>query len=133
MLEEAEKKNVYAKLVNDDICHYLETSSYLFQIITASDVLTYFGDLTKVFVRTSKSLTPNGLFAFTVSENDYNDSDFFMAPSGRFVHSLNYVERALKSSGLRVLSQEQHILRNEAEKPVYGYVIVAQKPDLSAK
>lgn len=133
MLEEAEKKNVYAKLINDDICHYLETSSYLFQIITASDVLTYFGDLTKVFVRTSKSLTPNGLFAFTVSENDYNDSDFFMAPSGRFVHSLNYVERALKSSGLRVLSQEQHILRNEAEKPVYGYVIVAQKPDLSAK
>lgn len=132
MIEEAEKKDIYAKLVCDDICHYLETSSYLFQVICASDVLTYFGDLTKVFVRVSKSLTPAGLFVFTISENDYTDSDFFMAPSGRFVHSLNYVERALKSSGLKVLSQEQHILRNEAEKAVYGYVIVAQKPDLTA-
>jgi predicted TPR repeat methyltransferase len=133
MIEEAEKKNIYAHLVCDDICHYLETNSYLFQVITASDVLTYFGDLTKVFVRTSKSLTPGGLFVFTISENDYNDADFFMAPSGRFVHSLNYVERVVKSSGLKILSQEQHILRNEAEKPIYGYVIVAQKPDLTQK
>ena len=131
MLAEAEKKDIYSKLFCDDICHYLESSSYLFQVITASDVLTYFGDLSKVFVRVSKSLTPNGFFVFTVSENDYNEADFFLAPSGRFVHSLNYVERALKSSGLKVLSQEQHILRNEAEKAVYGYVIVAQKPDLS--
>ncbi|MBR3501484.1 MAG: tetratricopeptide repeat protein [Alphaproteobacteria bacterium] len=133
MLAEAEKKNVYAKLICDDICHYLETSSYLFQVITASDVLTYFGDLTKVFVRTSKSLTPGGVFVFTVTENDFNDNDFFMAPSGRFVHSLAYVERVLKSAGLKIISQEQHILRNEAEKAVYGYVIVAQKPDLSKK
>lgn len=130
MLAEAEKKDIYYKLFCDDICHYLETGSYLFQVITASDVLTYFGDLSKVFVRVSKSLTPGGLFVFTVSENDYNESDFFLAPSGRFVHSLNYVERALKSSGLKVLSQNKHILRNEAEKPVYGYVVVAQKPDL---
>ncbi len=133
MLAEAKKKNIYSHLVCDDICHYLETSSYLFQVICAADVLTYFGDLTKVFVRTSKSLVQGGLFVFTVSENDYNDSDYFMAPSGRFVHSLNYVERALKSSGLKILSQEQHILRNEAEKAVYGYVIVAQKPDLTAR
>ena len=133
MLDEAEKKKVYSSLVCDDICNYLETGSYLFQVITAADVLTYFGDLTKVFVRVSKSLAPNGLFVFTISENNYNDSDFFMAPSGRFVHSLGYVERALKSSGLKVLSQEQHILRNEAEKAIHGYVIVAQKPDLSQK
>ena len=133
MLIQAEKKDIYSKLCCDDICHYLETSSYLFQVITASDVLTYFGDLSKVFVRVSKSLTPNGFFVFTVSENNYNESDFFLAPSGRFVHSVKYVERALKSSGLKLVSQEQHILRNEAEKAVYGYVIVAQKPNLMNK
>jgi len=133
MLEEAENKKIYSAVVCDDICHYLENNSYLFQVITASDVLTYFGDLTKVFVRVSKSLVAGGLFVFTISENNYNESDFFMAPSGRFVHSLGYVERALKSSGLKLLSQEQHILRNEAEKAIYGYVIVAQKPELNAK
>lgn len=49
-------------MICDDICHYMETTEYYFHVIVASDVLTYFGDLTKVFVRVSKSLTPSGLF-----------------------------------------------------------------------
>jgi predicted TPR repeat methyltransferase len=128
MLAEAEKKKIYAQLVCDDICHYMETSDYLFHVITAADVLTYFGDLTKVFVRVSKSLTPDGLFAFTVSENNLSKDDFFMAPSGRFLHSPEYVERVLKSVGLNPIYTERRVLRNEAEIPVYGYVIVARKP-----
>ncbi|MBQ7633790.1 MAG: methyltransferase domain-containing protein [Alphaproteobacteria bacterium] len=131
MLEIAEQKEVYAQLICDDICHYMENSEYFFHIMTAADVLTYFGDLTKVFVRIWRSLTPDGLFVFTFSENDFNKEDFFMAPSGRFVHSYSYVEKVLKSVGFKIISAEKHILRNEAEIPVYGYVIVARKPDLS--
>ena len=131
MLEIAEQKEVYAQLICDDICHYMENSEYFFHIMTAADVLTYFGDLTKVFVRIWRSLTPDGLFVFTFSENDFNNEDFFMAPSGRFVHSYSYVEKVLKSVGFKIISAEKHILRNEAEIPVYGYVIVARKPDLS--
>lgn len=131
MLEIAEQKNVYARLICDDICHYMENSEYFFHIMVASDVLTYFGDLTKVFVRIWRSLTPDGLFVFTFSENELNNEDFFMAPSGRFVHSFTYVEKVLKSVGFKVISAEKHILRNEAEVPVYGYVVVARKPDLS--
>ena len=111
----------------------MENSEYFFDVIVASDVLTYFGDLTKAFVRVSRSLTPDGLFVFTFSENELNKDDFYMAPSGRFVHNPSYVERVLKSAGLKVISSERHILRNEAEIPVYGYVTVAQKPDLTQK
>lgn len=131
MLELAREKKIYAQLLCDDICHYMETTEYYFHVIVASDVLTYFGDLTKVFVRVSKSLTPNGMFFFSVTENHYNDDDFFMAPSGRFVHNPNYVEKALKSTGLKVINCERHILRNEAESPVYGYIFTAVKPELS--
>ena len=131
MLEQAEEKKIYAQLICDDICHYMETTEYYFHVIVASDVLTYFGDLTKAFVRVSKSLTPGGMFFFTVSENHYNEDDFFMAPSGRFLHNPNYVEKALKSAGLKVLNCERHILRNEAESPVYGYIFAAAKPDLN--
>ncbi|MDO4162383.1 MAG: tetratricopeptide repeat protein [Pseudomonadota bacterium] len=131
MLDVAREKKIYAQLICDDICHYLETTSYFFHVEVASDVLTYFGDLTKVFVRVSKSLTPGGMFFFTVSENSVNEDDFFMVPSGRFVHNSNYVERVLKSAGLRVVSCERHILRNEAESPVYGYVFAAAKPELN--
>lgn len=133
MLEIARAKKIYAELFCDDICHYMENSEYFFHVIVASDVLTYFGDLTKICVRVARSLTPDGLFVFTFSENEINKEDFYMAPSGRFVHAPAYVERVLKSAGLKLISSERHILRNEAESPVYGYVTVARKPDLSQK
>ena len=131
MLDIARQKKIYTDLICDDICHYMENSVTFFDIIVASDVLTYFGDLTKLFVRVSRNLTPNGLFVFTFSENDINKEDFFLAPSSRFVHTPTYIERVMKSSGLRQLSCSPEILRNEAEHPVYGYVVVAQKPDLA--
>ena len=133
MLEIAKEKKIYAELICDDLCHYMENSEYFFNVIVASDVLTYFGDLTKIFVRVARSLTPDGLFVFTFSENEINKEDFYMAPSGRFVHAPSYVERVLKSAGLKMISNERHILRNEAESPVYGYVTVAKKPDLTQK
>lgn len=71
------------------------------------------------------------MFFFSVTENHYNDDDFFMAPSGRFVHNPNYVEKALKSTGLKIINCERHILRNEAESPVYGYIFTAIKPELT--
>lgn len=131
MIAQAAKKKIYSQLICDDICHYLENTSYFFNIAVAADVWTYFGDLTKPFVRVSRSLTPDGLFVFTFSENSFNDNDFFLTPSGRFVHNPVYVEKVLKSAGLRILSMERHILRNEAEKPVYGYIAAAQKPNLA--
>lgn len=131
MLEIARQKDIYAQLFCDDICHYLENSEYFYDVMVAADVWTYFGDLTKAFVRVWRSLVPNGLFVFSFTENEINDEDYFMAPSGRFVHSYSYIERVLKSAGFKIISAEKHILRNEAEIPVYGYIIVARKPDLN--
>lgn len=131
MLAKAKERGIYSELICEDICTYLESSSNFYDIITASDVWTYFGDLTRAFVRVSKSLISGGLFVFTISENTENNKDFYMVPSGRFVHNINYIEKLLKSSGLKTLSATKCVLRNEAENPVYGYVVVAQKPDLS--
>ena len=41
------------------------------------------------------------------------------------------VEKALKSAGLRLINKERHILRNEAESPVYGYIFTASKPEMN--
>ena len=129
MIAEAQAKKIYTKLFCDDICHYLENTEFLFDVAVAADVWTYFGDLTKAFVRVFRAVIPDGLFVFTFSENNWNKEDFFLTPSGRFVHSLSYIERVLKSAGFKLISAERHILRNEAEKPVYGYVVAARKPD----
>ena len=131
MLDVARGKNIYSQLVCDDICRYMEYNPRFFDVVTASDVFTYFGDLSKVFVRVARTLSPDGYFVFTFSDNSENEDDFFLTPSGRFIHNFSYVERVLKSVGLKMISSDYRILRNEAERPVYGYVLVARKPNLN--
>ena len=90
-------------------------------------MLTYFGELKNLFRNIAAVLKPKGFFCFTVSKNVLNNKDYFLTPSGRFIHSITYVCRLLKYCGFTVLKQEEHILRREGAKEVDGYVILAQK------
>ena len=127
MLEFAGKKNIYKELYFDDIVGFLEDADKKYQLAVAGDVLTYFGDLKNLFRSLAQVLKPKGFLCFTISKNTANNRDYFLTPSGRFVHSINYVCRLLKYCGFTVLKQEEHILRHEGAKNVDGFVILAQK------
>lgn len=127
MLEEAGKKYVYDRLTADDILNFLATDKRIYHLVTAADVLTYFGDLQKLFALVAGVLGNKGLFVFTVSENTHNNDDYFLTPSGRFVHGSDYVLKLLKKNGFNKLSMERKALRNEGDKVVYGYVVAAEK------
>ena len=64
---------------------------------------------------------------FSISKNTLNQSDYFLTPSGRFVHSITYVRRLLKYYGFEVIRQEEHVLRHEGAKEVEGVVVLARK------
>ena len=72
-------------------------------------------------------MAEKGLFVFTVSENSYNSDEYFLTMSGRFVHSSDYVLKLLKKNGFEKLLMERKALRNEGDRVVYGYVVVAEK------
>ena len=127
MLNQAAQKYVYDSLLNDDIINFFNTTDKKFNLITAGDVLTYFGDLRKVFEGAIKVLAEKGLFVFTVSENIYNSDEYFLTMSGRFVHSSDYVLKLLKKNGFEKLLMERKALRNEGDRVVYGYVVAAEK------
>lgn len=127
MLECAGKKNIYKELYFDDIVSFLGEVDKKYQLIVAGDVLTYFGDLKSLFRSLVAVLKPKGFFCFTISKNTSNNREYFLTPSGRFVHSITYVCRLLKYCGFTVLKQEEHVLRHEGAKDVIGYVILAQK------
>lgn len=128
MLEEASRKNIYKKLIKKDINDYLSSQKSKFEIIVAADVLTYFGELDSLFDNILKTLAPQGVFAFSISQNKVNSKDFFLTPSSRFVHSVKYVENLLEKRGLNIVTKEQKILRKEGEKDIVGYIILAVKP-----
>ncbi len=127
MLAEAKKKNIYNRLVADDILNFLANDKHQYHLVTAADVLTYLGDLQHLFASVAKILNNKGLFVFTTSENEYNNDDYFLTPSGRFVHSSDYILKLLKKNGFNKLVMERKALRNEGDKVVYGYVTAAEK------
>lgn len=127
MLDQAQSKKIYRRLVEMDLVQFLSDCPFSYSIVTAADVLTYFGDLKALFALTAKVLSPKGVFIFTVSENRINDADYHLMPSGRFVHNINAVQKLLKHSGLKVLESTRKALRTEGDKIVYGYIVAARK------
>jgi len=127
MLEQAGIKNIYKELYNDDIISFLAETADPFHAVIAGDVLTYAGDLKQLFRLLIRAVKFNGLFIFSVSKNTYNQNNYFLTPSGRFVHTLAYINRLLKHCGFEAISINETTLRHEGEKEIPGYVITAQK------
>lgn len=127
MLDFAGRKDIYKELYLDDIVSFLSGAEVPYHVMTAGDVLTYTGDLKPLFRLIAGALKADGLFCFSISRNTENQSDYFLTPSGRFVHSITYVRRLLKYCGFEVLRQEEAVLRREGSKDVDGFVILARK------
>ena len=127
MLDEAGKKDIYKELYAADIESFLDTSEEVFHAVVAGDVLTYMGELKPIFRKLTRVLKFNGFFAFSISKNTFNNNDYFLVPSGRFVHTISYVQRLLKYCGFKTVSVNETMLRHEGAKEVMGYIIVAQK------
>ena len=64
MLDEAKKKNVYDKLIKEDIVDYLSNTSLNFDYFVATDVFVYVGDLSDVFRLIKSGNKKSGLLAF---------------------------------------------------------------------
>ncbi len=127
MLEKAQEKNVYDKLIKSDITVCFSKIKSECNAVVSSDVFTYFGKLDSVFSEVGNLLKEKGVFVFTFSSNSQNEKDYFLMPSSRFVHSLKYVENLLKKNKFVIVKKEEKVLRKEGEKDVVGYVILAQK------
>ena len=127
MLISAKEKNVYDELIKCDITDCFSCNNLLFDVAVASDVFTYFGNLDSIFEKVDSLLCKNGVFSFTISENNINNKDFFLMPSSRFVHSINYVENMLKKHNFFIVKNECKILRKEGDKDVKGRVFLVVK------
>ncbi len=126
MLAEARKKNLYTKLYQQELCEFLFDHKKQYDLITAADVLTYFGNLENVIKGFAYALKKHGRIIFTITQNSTTDSDWFLHSSGRFTHTLDYIKLILKKHNFILEKSELKQLRLENDSPVMGYVISAQ-------
>lgn len=121
MLAKAKEKEIYTRLVEDDIISYLDREDKRFDFFLASDVFVYLGDLRPVFERIKGSAEDEACFLFSTEQSE---EDFVLQPSGRYAHSEAYIRRLADRFGFTVEMCQTASLRKENDNWVQGHLFL---------
>jgi len=125
MIEETRKKEIYHTLHINDIDDFLFKNLKEFDLIIAADVFIYIGNLKVIFSGVREALSPNGYFIFTIELSSQIDtSDHQLAKSGRFSHTIEYVESLCKDIGFAIVEKEDIVLREEDKMGQKGAIFI---------
>jgi len=127
MIDKARERKVYDELLVADLTSAMQTLARQFDVIVASDVFVYIGDLAPTFAAAAAALRPNGLFAFSVEVDDQTDT-YILHRTRRYAHSLRYLQTLAKSHNFTELSISRKVLRTEREKNVDGWIVLLRAP-----
>jgi predicted TPR repeat methyltransferase len=125
MLEKAKERG-YTALHAAELVAFLQSSTAAsYDLIVATDVFNYFGDLSAVFTESQRVLAPGGLFAFSVeamtaAPDTPDDAPFRLGASSRFQHQEGYIRSLAAQSALHVQSATRAALRKESTHDVEG-------------
>ncbi|MBA4501715.1 class I SAM-dependent DNA methyltransferase [Marinobacterium marinum] len=125
MLQLAADKHVYDALSCSPLLDYLPTLTAT-QLITATDVLIYTGDLQPILAALPGALAPQGLFAFTVEQHEGPD-EISLHASGRYRHSLQHIERLAAQYDFTIKLLNPFPLRFENGVSIKGLMVILQK------
>lgn len=125
MLRKARDKGVYDRLVKADL-QELEPEGEAVDLVTAADVFMYLGALDRVFSSVMKMLAPGGVFAFSV-ERFAGEGAFELQGSRRYAHSEAYVHGLIAAAGLKLVSLERAVIRQDRREPVEGLIVVTER------
>lgn len=126
MLRKARDKGVYDRLVKADL-QELRPEDDRPDLVTAADVFMYVGALDRIFATVTAMLAPGGIFALSV-ERFSGEGAFELQPSRRYAHSEAYVHGLIAAAGLRLVSLERAVIRQDRREPVEGLIVVTERP-----
>ena len=79
-------------------------------------------------MRLSRDARPGGHVFYTVEASDDDTQPHRLLPSGRYAHSLVHVASSASAAGLRVVAIGRVKLREEAGRPVTGWLVTLYRP-----
>ncbi len=125
MISQAQKKNIYNALHNEEIHEFLNQQTTNYDLFLCLDVLIYIGAAESLFSLISQSLSNEGLCIFSTQVSA--DVSLSLGEDHRYSHSQIYVEEMLNKAELDLLKVKNIILRIEHGQPVYGQIYAASK------
>ncbi len=130
MVEVADDKEIYEDLYVGEVVEFLKVDEdERWDLIVATDVLPYMGELEEFFAGTASNIEPEGVFAFsseTLPDEVLGDQDFMVGKYHRFAHAERYVRALLEKNGFSVLDLSPIIVRYEQGEPVPGHLVIAK-------
>ena len=118
MLDQARARGVYDELVSAELTAFLASASDQYDLIVATDVLIYVGDLEPLFRAAGDALRPGGLLAVSTERAD--QASYALQPTARYAHSPDYLRRTGEAAGLAEIDSRDCTLRLELAQPVPG-------------
>lgn len=129
MLRQARPRGLYDVLHKAELVYYLRTQPAAFDAVISADTLCYFGDLTQAMAAAATALRPGGWCIYTVEAlTPQDDAPHRLQPHGRYAHSQAHIGDALAQAGLRLHALQAVTLREEAGRPVQGWLVTAALP-----
>jgi len=122
MLEKARQRGIYDRLVCAELIAFLETQDAAVDLVVGADVFIYIGDLEPVFAQVRRALRPSGLFCFSVEASA--EDDVVYRDTFHFAHSAGHIRALARQTGFTVDELELVVVRQDAGKPVEGYLAV---------
>jgi len=126
MVDRAREKNLYAALAVGDLLPFLAASADTFDLILATDVLVYFGNLQPLFDAVRARAADGAYFLFSLEALE-GEGDFVLRKTGRYAHSRGYIQRLAREAGFAVLSDPATVIRMEKGLPIPGINFILKK------
>jgi len=122
MLEKARGRKVYDELVYADIAGFLDAADHRAELVVATDVFIYVGELEHIFRAVRRLLQPGGCLAFTVEEPE-SGTGMQLLPSLRYAHSEAYVRDIAARTGFAVRALFRAPIRHDQQQPIPGLYV----------
>ncbi len=131
MVDIAGDSDMYDDLyVGDAIAFVQEIDETPWDLVVATDVLPYMGDVTAFFAGVARITNAGGVFGFSTEmllHDNGGGRDFMVGPHQRFLHALDYVRRSLDTAGLHLIHCSTITVRHEEGQPQPGHLVLAEK------
>lgn len=124
MIEKARGRGVYDVLLVADITEAMANAEAPVDLVLATDVFVYVGDLAAVFRACRGGLRAGGLFGF--STESHAGEGYFLGEYGRYAHARPYVDGLAEDNGFSVVSSEPVTVRR-GPHPVTGDLYILRR------
>jgi predicted TPR repeat methyltransferase len=126
MIEQARATGLYAQLEVADMVEGMRSKpDASADLVLAADAMVYLPDLASVLREINRVLVGGGVLAFSLERHD--GDDVILGEGLRYAHGKAHVRASIEDAGLALLRFEELSVRNEANAPVPGLVVVAEK------